>query len=45
MLIRRGQADDAKRASELLTAAVGTYRDLGMEAWAQKAEAETRGAD
>jgi tetratricopeptide (TPR) repeat protein len=45
MLLRRGQVGDAKRARELLGAAVGTYRDLGMEAWARKAEAEKPGAD
>jgi DNA-binding SARP family transcriptional activator len=45
MLARRGGRGDTGRARELLTAAAGTYRDLGMEAWAQKAEAETRGAD
>jgi tetratricopeptide (TPR) repeat protein len=45
MLARRGGRGDTERARELLTAASGTYRDLGMEAWAQRAEAEMRGAD
>jgi hypothetical protein len=45
MLARRGGRGDTERARELLTAAAGTYRDLGMEAWAQRAETEMRTAD
>ena len=45
LLARRGGRHDAERARELLTAVAGTYRDLRMEAWAQKAEAEMREAD
>jgi hypothetical protein len=40
MLIRRGDPDDAKRASELLEAARGSYRELGMAPWEAKATAE-----
>ena len=45
MLVRRGQTDDVRRARELLTAAAGTYRDLGMQTWAGRAEAERRSAE
>ena len=45
MLVRRGRTDDARRARELLTAAAGTYRDLGMQTWAGRAAAERRSAE
>jgi DNA-binding SARP family transcriptional activator len=45
MLVRRGGRGDAERARELLRAAGATYRDLGMEAWAEKAETDMRGVD
>ena len=35
MLLARG---DRARASALLTEAVATYRELGMDAWATRAE-------
>jgi len=40
MLIQRGHAGDAEHARELLTAAAATYRELGMEPWAQRADSE-----
>jgi DNA-binding SARP family transcriptional activator len=45
MLLRRGQPGDTERARELLAAAAGTYRDLGMQAWEQKPEAEILAAE
>lgn len=43
-LLRRAQPGDARRARELLTAAVVSFRDLGMPLWLERAlalEAET----
>ncbi len=39
MLLARGGAGDADRASGLIAEAVTTYRELGMERWAARAEA------
>ncbi len=37
MLLARGDAGDVERARELIKAAVGTYREIGMEAYAARA--------
>jgi tetratricopeptide (TPR) repeat protein len=42
MLLARNQAGDRERALELLTEAVSTYQELGMESWAQAATALTQ---
>ena len=39
MLLERGGADDADRARGLLEDARTTYRELGMDVWARRAEA------
>jgi DNA-binding SARP family transcriptional activator len=44
MLLARDAAGDAERARELLAEALTTYRDLGMESWAARAEALAAGA-
>ena len=38
MLVARGADGDAERASGLVDEAVATYRELGMESWAARAE-------
>ena len=40
MLLGRDDSGDSARAGELLASALGTYRELGMEPWAKRAEAE-----
>jgi tetratricopeptide (TPR) repeat protein len=42
MLLVRDQPGDEARALELLGTAVTTYRELGMESWAQSAEEQAR---
>src|SRR5581483_32321 len=42
MLLARGGADDADRARVLLDEALASYRDLGMDAWASRAQAVRR---
>ena len=37
MLLERDQPGDRERARELLAEAVSTYRDLGMDSWAEAA--------
>jgi tetratricopeptide (TPR) repeat protein len=37
MLLARGEAGDRKRARELIREALTTYRELGMNSWADKA--------
>ena len=44
MLLARDGHRDRARAQELLDAAIATYRELGMESYAQKAHALTREA-
>ena len=39
MLVARNGPGDQERASDLVAEAVQTYRQLGMEAWAARAEA------
>jgi hypothetical protein len=41
MLLTRDEGEDRSRARELMTAALNTYRDLGMTGWAEKARALT----
>jgi tetratricopeptide (TPR) repeat protein len=38
MLLARGDADEAKRARELLATALETYRELGMKPWTERAQ-------
>jgi tetratricopeptide (TPR) repeat protein len=40
MLLQRGGSGDAGRAAELLGTATATYRELGMDHWAERAEAD-----
>ena len=42
MLLVRGEPGDRDRALELLAEGVSTYRELGMETWAQAATAAAR---
>jgi hypothetical protein len=44
MLLARGRGADADRAHALLDAAVTTYRELGMDTWAERAQAVRRHA-
>jgi DNA-binding SARP family transcriptional activator len=44
MLLARGGAGDSQRAGELLDEALVTYRELGMDTWAARAEALAGGA-
>jgi tetratricopeptide (TPR) repeat protein len=39
----RGAPGDRERARELLTDAIGNYRELGMEPWAQRTESDLAG--
>jgi DNA-binding SARP family transcriptional activator len=40
MLLARSQSGDRARARDLLATALETYRELGMEPWAERAESE-----
>jgi hypothetical protein len=37
MLLARGRRGDARRAQTLIDDAVGAYRTLGMDSWAERA--------
>ena len=41
MLLARGSAGDSQRARMLIDEALATYRELGMDAWAARAETLT----
>jgi DNA-binding SARP family transcriptional activator len=43
MFAKRGEDADRERALELLTAAAETYRELAMEPWVKRAEADLAG--
>jgi DNA-binding SARP family transcriptional activator len=43
MLARRARPGDEKRVQELLSGAAATYRELGMQTWARRAETELEG--
>ena len=43
MLLARGEPSDRQHASRLLREAIGTYRQLGMHNWAEKADAMVSG--
>ena len=42
MLLERGRPGDSEKARELLTEALTTYRELGMDAFAAKASTSRR---